>query len=742
MSLAQPVSPEGRYELWRDEILELQHDLLPRYLGALGAVLVGWLLWAAWQSSLFSPADVAWVLLGACGYLSYRLRRLCYVPSCWLFLLACVLAECLLLIAYPQSLMLSLGVLVVIMASALLGSRQALVAVGIAWGASLWTWHHYAGMTTDYTTIALTAIEYLLVWGAVGIARQPFNHSLDLALTGWGQLRRSLAATRERRGQLSRVVRALEEASYRIERMNNELILARHHAETARANKARFAATVSHELRGPLNLILGFSKLMALSPERYGVALPRAYRADVDTVYYSSQHLVSLLDDILDLSQIEAEHMPLVRDRVRWQEDVVQYAVQIVGPLAERKGLRLRTSPPLDEQALPPIYADKVRLRQVMLNLLTNAVRFTERGSIDIRTELQAGELVVSVQDTGRGIAAEEMPRLFEEFQQLRTVEDKANQGTGLGLAISKYLIQLHGGRIWAESTEGRGTTFHFALPLPGHPPSTMPLKYTAEPERSVETHQTCLVVHEDPFLLKLLARYLEGYRIVGLPNEREVAALTRELLPRAIITTPELAEQVRQRLFGLDIDVPIIACSMPHLRQQAQIDGALTYLLKPVTRDMIEATLHQVQCEGEMTVLAVDDDRDAVRLIEALLRSLPQPCVVLKAYDGYEALALMRETVPDLVLLDLLMPGLDGEATLRQMRTDPRLAAVPVAVISARDSVEDAVTLGTWISVQSQRALDAAQGIKRLQAILDVLTPTYVPDAANVLPPPVDAAR
>jgi CheY-like chemotaxis protein len=249
--------------------------------------------------------------------------------------------------------------------------------------------------------------------------------------------------------------------------------------------------------------------------------------------------------------------------------------------------------------------------------------------------------------------------------------------------------------------------------------------------------------VHEDPFLLKLLARYLEGYRIVGLPNEGEVATLASELFPRAIITTPELAERVYQRLLGLDIDVPVVACSMPRLRQQTQIEGALTYLLKPVTRDMIEATLAQVQSEGEMTVLIADDDRDTVRLIEALLRSLARPCRVLKAYDGYEALAVMQDEVPDLVLLDLLMPGLDGEATLREMRSTPRLAAVPVAIISARDSTEGgAVTLGTWISVRSQRALDAAQGIRRLQAILDVLTPTYVSDAASVLSPPIGAAR
>ena len=741
MAQAQSEFLGGRCELWRDEIVELQHNLLPQYLEALGAVLASWLLWTAWQSSLFGPADAAWALLGTCSYIAYRLWQRCYVASCWLLILACVVTECLLVLACPQSLVLGLGVVVVIMASALLGNGQALAAAALTWGASIWTWHHYVGAITDHTMIALTAIEYLLVWGTVGIARQPFRHSLELALSGWEQLRHALAEARERRGQLSRTVRALEEASYRIERMNNELILARHQAEVARANKARFAAIVSHELRGPLNLILGFSELMVLSPERYGVALPRAYRADMDTIYASSRHLVSLLDDILDLSQIEAERMPLVRDRVNWQEDVVQHAVQIVGPLAERKGLWLRVSSPVN-QVLPPLHADKVRLRQVMLNLLTNAVRFTERGGIEVRTELRTGELLVSVRDTGRGIPAGEMPRLFEEFQQLSLTEDKIGRGSGLGLAISKYLIQLHGGRIWAESAEGQGTTFYFTLPLPGHSPSIASLRYTGGRERPMENHRTCLVVHEDPFVLKLFARYLDGYRIVGLPNEREVAVLTRELLPRAIITTPELAEQVYQGLLSLDIDVPVIACSMPRLKKQTQIEGALTYLLKPITKDMIEAVLAQIQCEGEMTVMVVDDDRDTVRLMEALLQSLARPCHVLRAYDGHEALTLMRKAVPDLVFLDLLMPGLDGETTLHQMRADPRLADVPVAIISARDSAEGMITLGTWISVRSQRALDAAQGIKRLQAILDALSPAYVSDAATVLSSQADAAH
>ncbi len=164
------------------------------------------------------------------------------------------------------------------------------------------------------------------------------------------------------------MVRALEEATYRIERMNNELIVARREAEEARALKARFVATVSHELRGPMNLILGFSRLMALSPKSYEQPLPRCYRADIHTIYRNCQHVLALVDDILDLSQIEAQRLPLVRDRVDLEDDVVRKAVGIVESLMERKGLTLRL-----ELAgnLPWVLADQVRLRQALLNLLS-----------------------------------------------------------------------------------------------------------------------------------------------------------------------------------------------------------------------------------------------------------------------------------------------------------------------------------------------------------------------------------
>jgi len=220
---------------------------------------------------------------------------------------------------------------------------------------------------------------------------------------------------------------------------------------------------VSHELRGPLNLILGFSRLMALSPERYGEPLPGAYRADVATIYRNSRHLSDLIDDILDLSQIEAERLPLAKERVDLEEEVVKEAAEFVHPLAERKGLTLTLRL---AGTLPAVMVDRVRLRQVVLNLLTNAVRFSEKGEITLRTERQRERVLVSVQDSGPGIDADQLPRLFQEFSQAQPAERREVRGSGLGLAISKQLVELHGGEIWVQSTRGVGSTFSFTVPL------------------------------------------------------------------------------------------------------------------------------------------------------------------------------------------------------------------------------------------------------------------------------------
>ena len=717
-----------------DEIKELRHRLLPKFLLVLAASFVIWLLWSCWLSENLSSLEVAWVVIAAVGLVAGKLSAYHYRCSTWVLLLGVTVGLALLQLGTPSPVIMAMGTLTIIVAGSLLSFVEVLLMGLLAYAALVGIWFRVAPGVIPAAVAQGWAAFYLLVVVATQIGQSPMREAAHLALEGWVQLRNALLQARERRGELHRVAHALEEATYRIERMNNELTLARYQAELAFANKARFAATVSHELRGPLNLILGFARLMALSPERYGAPLPREYRADVDTIYASSRHLVALLDDVLDLSQAEVERMPLVKEWVDLS-DVLAEAEAVVRPLAERKGLRLRSD---HEGQSIIVLADRVRLRQVMLNLLTNAVRFTEQGEVRVASDEQPDHVVVSVHDTGRGIRHEDLPRLFQEFSQVHS-EQEPGQSSGLGLAISRHLVQLHGGRIWAESEEGVGTTVSFSVPLTDRPP-TVVRRIRALPGQAPLQRDLVLVAHRNAAVVRFLARHLQDYQVVGSPGVANLPTLVHNHMPRAVIVDADLSGSVAEALDRAGLRVPLVACSMPSLADRPQDERPSSYLIKPVTQEMLEATLHEVVPTGEeLTVLIVDDDPDAVRLLEIMLRQGSLPRRVLKANDGQRALAIMATTRPDLVLMDLVMPDLDGNATLARMRMDPRLRDVPVVVISARDATDDMASLGSYLEVRTPQPVATGEAVKRLRAVLQTLSPAYLP-AVTALEPRLEA--
>jgi len=247
-----------------------------------------------------------------------------------------------------------------------------------------------------------------------------------------------------------------------------------------------------------------------------------------------------------------------------------------------------------------------------------------------------------------------------------------------------------------------------------------------AGPLPGTETPRTCLIVHGDPGIVRMLSRYLEGMHVVGVLDPLEVRSLVEELRPRAVVTSCELAEAVAAQVAATLYDVPVIRCALP---QWAQSQGnLLAYLAKPVTPEMLALVMKRVLRDAEATVLLVDDDPDAVRLLERMLTSLPRPYTILKADSGQRALEVMATVVPDVVLLDWVMPGMDGKQVLERMRAEERLCGVPVVVVSARDWVEDGATMGAELVVRWRRPVPVATGARCVQSLLEVLNPSYLP--------------
>jgi len=229
-----------------------------------------------------------------------------------------------------------------------------------------------------------------------------------------------------------------------------------------RRAKEEFVANVSHELRTPLNMIIGFSEMIPELAHVYGVALPPALLSDIAAIRRNSQHLARLVDDVLDLSQVDAGRMALRKEWTSLRE-IVDEAILAVRALFESKGLSVETQIPSD---LPEAFCDSTRIRQVMLNLLSNAGRYVKRGGVQVRVRQEQNELMVTVTDTGPGIAPADQQRLFQPFQQLESSLRHRSGGSGLGLTISKRFVEMHGGKMWLESQVGVGTTFGFSLPV------------------------------------------------------------------------------------------------------------------------------------------------------------------------------------------------------------------------------------------------------------------------------------
>ncbi len=591
-----------------------------------------------------------------------------------------------------------------------------------------------AALLIQPAAVAGSSLPTGVAWGALlaagfaGLVGWAAEETL-LTVTQWSlsssrQALQNMEEARQHRARLAIALKDLDQAYYRLGRTNAALVAAWKEADEARRFKSEFVANVSHELRTPLNLVIGFSEMMRTAPESYGgVPLPGPYRSDLNAIYHSARHLLSLVDDVLDLARIESGEIALAREPVQVSE-LVNEAVEIVRNYVMAKGLDLQVEV---EPDLPPISVDRLRIRQVLLNLLVNATRFSDRGFIRIEVSRRDGEMLFRVRDTGRGIPPEDLPKIFQEFRTTEQPASSWHSGTGLGLPISKKFVELHNGRMGVESAMQQGTTFWFTLPLkpkrPSPPTSSrdrlQPLAATAADERLV------VLVHEDPQTGALLQRYLRNCRVAVAPDIEAALAMAEELQAVALLTDPAHAPT------HPDISLPVISCPLPSGRQAAAALGAQDLLVKPVTHEDLLEAIARLQ-RPVRRVLIADDDPNVVRLFRRMLQTRLPADACLEAYNGEEALSRMRAERPDLVLLDLAMPRVDGRMVLDRMAEEPELSQIPVIIVSAKSQEYIQLQLPGTVQVHRAGGFQLSEVVQLIDGMVKTLAPGWTPPRSS----------
>ncbi len=567
----------------------------------------------------------------------------------------------------------------------------------------------------------------------VGVLKRYFVKELEISQGFQDYAAEQMRAARESRAKLVLITKQLQETQERLRVTNKKLEIAFEQAEESRQLKARFAANVSHELRTPINLIVGFSEVMILAPELYDQPLPSSYRADVHAVYRNAKHLQNLIDDVLDISQLEARHLAIVKQKASLG-DCARESANMVADLIEKKGLGFQLDIPDD---LPDLWFDPVRIRQILLNLLVNATRFTSQGGITIAITVEVDQVVTSVIDTGIGLSGDDIKRVFEEFYQVEGGAPFADKGSGLGLTLSRELIRLHGGEMSA-GVAGEGSRFSFSLPTTSNLVSQMPV--WDQPSKASSAEKRVLVVDDDEAITTFFTRYLKAHNVVACNSEAQALRNIAEFEPDLLLLARDHNYQrLQKRIDALDLALNVITLPMPSGRAAIRQRGVSDYLVKPVSRETLRKALARYG-EAARSIMIIDDNRDIVRLFTQTLRSLDERYRVRAAYGGADGIAMMEREPPDLLMLDVLMPGMDGFAVIEAMRGAPKLRDIPVILVSAKGASES-ITPNIYgdITLARKGGYSPIELLGSVQALID-----SIPQAANLelAPTPSGSAR
>ncbi|HUN23737.1 MAG TPA: substrate-binding domain-containing protein [Anaerolineales bacterium] len=499
-------------------------------------------------------------------------------------------------------------------------------------------------------------------------------------------------------------------------RLYRQATEARRIAEDANRLKTRFLSTISHELRTPLNLIVGLSGFVLQESDEGQTPLPENIRKDIERVHAYAQHLGGLIGDVIDLA---SSNMGKLRLHSEWVDlgQTLRLVAESGRQLALDKGLRWSADIPASG---PWVWGDRTRLRQVALNLVNNAVKFTQRGEVNLTVQTQRGQVIVSVRDTGWGVPVAEQEQIFEEFHRSERSVSEGYSGLGLGLAICKTWVELHGGKIYLYSSgvEGEGATFSFTLPevQVGQAPAQ------PEPLKLATPGKNLLLLHEAPEPSATLAQHLQqqGVQLQSVAmNQPEdwQARLIRshpDIIVLSITHASRLAWQTMKRIKEIqsaqDIPVMLYAAS-----EQGDALLNLNFVSKPVAPESLIHVIDQYwamanPAQTARTFLVVDDDVNTLEMHARIVRLQSASNRVLMARNGREALNLLLQEKVDLVLLDLQMPEMDGFAMLDEMRSAAWTHDIPVIVVTGKDlNAAEMARLDEGVAVVLQKGLFTA---------------------------------
>lgn len=731
---------------WETEDRELLQSVAHKVMGTTLAVYAAWHIIATlgWPD-IFSPSLYLITLgMAAIGILCFKLMQNYYLLSqiSWNLGLAAMIV-----LAYgnyhrPEIVL--LFIFLPIMAEVMMGFKPALILeAGILLLALFWNrMIILPPLSGNYHLVLIfaTLISTALGWGI------SYNlvASIEASSHHYREAIQRLNEAREHRAEISVLLKDVNNANYQLDRMNLMLTYARGQADKAREERDRFALAVSHELRSPLNFIIGFSDLMVNAPETYDdlKAWPPGLYDDIKEIYKSSTHLMQLINDILDMGKIDAKQFTVFKEKIDFSE-IVEDVREMVQTSVTNKGLELRIDIAPD---LPPVFVDRTRIRQVLLNLVTNALRFTRQGSITIKAFSSTSELLrVEVIDTGTGIAKEDLPKVFHEFRQVGDETLHSGEGSGLGLSIGRRFVRLHSGEMGVDSEPNHGTLFHFTVPFHQqiddvHVINEDSTLEAAREEAALmpEKVPLLLMLANDAFSARVFVKSIKGYKVTILTDPKQLYPVVAQTYPRAVIVDENLAGHADVRAFAANppYDLPLVTFPLPVTRQNRTSnlpEGVLDYLVKPVPRQVLVQTVQKLDLKVN-TILVVDDDPSMARFVTQSLRPGEEDGAepvknikILTALDGQEALRFLHSVPVGVVFLDLDLTDMNGLTLLNQMLQDRDLRQIPVVIISASDppATFSPQQKGLF-SVLVNRPYERNELTELVNAALHQITPAY----------------